>query len=484
MPGRFNTLEEFMGFLEKRRELVRIAEPVSPHLEMTEIADRAVKGRGPALLFENPAGFDVPVLMNAFASPGRMKAALGVEDYSEVSEEVLSFIEAGHPRGIVKKLRLLGQLKRFSNVFPKEVKKAPCQEVVHEEPDLDSLPVLHCWPKDGGRFITLPLVITRHPETRIRNVGMYRMQVFDKKTTGMHWHPHKGGAAHLRAAGERGERLEVAVAIGPCPATTYAATAPLPEDFDEMLFAGFLRKAPVEMVKCRTVDLEVPAQSQIVLEGYVEPGEKRLEGPFGDHTGYYSLADMYPVFHLTCLTRRKNPIYPATIVGRPPMEDCYMAKATERLFLPFIRKQLPEIVDLNLPFEGVFHNMAFVSIDKRYPGHGKKIMHSLWGLGQMMFFKIIAVFDREVDVQDTSEVLWRLGNNIDPERDMAFVEGPVDVLDHASPILGLGSKVGIDATRKWPEEGFTREWPPVIEMDREVKERIDGLWESLGIPLK
>jgi len=363
------------------------------------------------------------------------------------------------------------------------VKNAPCQEVILKEEDVDlkKFPVLHCWPLDGSPFITLPLVFTKHPVTQVRNVGMYRMQVYDGKTTGMHWHIHKGGAQHYRVAEELGRRLEAAVAIGPDPVMTYAATAPLPEDTDEALFAGFLRGEAVKLTKCLTVDHEVPANSQIVLEGYVESGEKRREGPFGDHTGYYSLPDDYPVFHITCITHRKDLIYPATIVGRPPQEDCYLAKATERLFLPLIKKQLPEIVDMNLPFEGVFHNMAFISIDKRYPGHAKKIMQAVWGLGQMSFTKIVAVFDKDVNVQDISEVIWRLGNNIDPQRDIMFVEGPVDVLDHASPLPSLGTKMGIDATRKWKEEGFMREWPPLIEMTREVKEKIDNLWEKLGI---
>jgi 4-hydroxy-3-polyprenylbenzoate decarboxylase len=324
-------------------------------------------------------------------------------------------------------------------------------------------------------------VFTHHPDTGKRNVGMYRLQVYDRSTTGMHWHRHKGGAQHYRVAEAKGRRLPVAVAIGPDPAVTYAATAPLPEDIDEIIFAGFLRQEPVEMVPCVSAPLMVPASSQIVLEGYVEPGERRIEGPFGDHTGYYSLADEYPVFHVTTLTRRRQAVYPATIVGRPPMEDCFMAKATERLFLPLIKKTLPEIVDLNLPVEGVFHNLAFVAIDKRYPGHAHKVMHALWGLGQMMFTKIILVFDKEVDVQDLSQVLWRLGNNVDPRRDAVFVDGPVDALDHASPLPHFGSKMGIDCTRKWPEEGFTRDWPEVIDMDPEVKRKVDELWPKLGL---
>ncbi len=427
----YRSLQHFIEVLERQGELARIAEPVSPHLEITEITDRVCKQGGPALLFENVRGYDMPVLMNAFGSLTRMRLALEVESFSEISQELLSFLEAEAPDTLIKKLKLIPKLRRLANIFPRTVSKAPCQEIVYrgDEVDLTRLPVLHCWPLDGGPFITLPVVITHHPETGRRNVGMYRLQVYDRNTTGMHWHRHKGGAQHYRVAEAKGDRLPVAVAIGPDPAVTYAATAPLPEDIDEILFAGFLRQEPVDLVPCVSVPLQVPANSQIVLEGYVEPGERRIEGPFGDHTGYYSLADEYPVFHVTALTRRRQAVYPATIVGRPPMEDCFMAKATERIFLPLIKKTLPEIVDLNLPVEGVFHNLAFVSIDKRYPGHARKVMHALWGLGQMMFTKIILVFDKEVDVQDLSQVLWRLGNNVDPRRDVVFVDGPVDALD-------------------------------------------------------
>ncbi|HDD35688.1 MAG TPA: menaquinone biosynthesis decarboxylase [Candidatus Desulfofervidus auxilii] len=479
----YKDLQTFIDALEKEGELCRIKQPVSPHLEITEITDRVCKKNGPALLFENVMGYNIPVLTNTFGSFKRISMALGVNNLEDLGREIISFFEVEKPDSLIKKLKLLPKLKRLTNMFPKLVKKAPCQEVIlkGEEVDLMKFPILHCWPLDGGKFITLPLVFTKHPVTKIRNVGMYRMQVYDKHTTGMHWHPHKGGAQHYRIAEEKGERLEVAVAIGPDPIMIYAATAPLPEDIDEVVFAGFLRGEPVEMVKCITIDHEVPASSQIVLEGYVEPGERHIEGPFGDHTGYYSLPDEYPVFHITCITHRKDLIYPATIVGRPPQEDCYIAKATERLFLPLIKKQLPEIVDINLPIEGVFHNLAFISIDKRYPGHAKKVMQAIWGMGQLSFTKIIAIFDKDVNVQDLSEVLWRLGNNIDPKRDIVFVEGPVDALDHASPLPFLGSKMGIDATRKWKEEGFTRQWPPDIKMEKEIKEKIDKLWEKLGI---
>jgi 4-hydroxy-3-polyprenylbenzoate decarboxylase len=479
----YKSLQHFVEVLEKQGELVRIKEPVSPNLEITEITDRVSKKFGPALLFENVPGYDMPVLMNAFGSMKRMCLALEVGSFEEISDEILSFLEAEAPDTLIKKLKMLPKLARLANIFPKTVNRAPCQEVVlrDDEVDLTKIPVLTCWPGDGGPFVTLPLVFTHHPETGKRNLGMYRLQVFDRQTTGMHWHRHKGGAQHYRVAERRGERLPVAVAIGADPATIYAATAPLPEDLDEMIFAGFLRQEPVEMVDCVNVPLQVPASSQIVLEGYVEPGERRVEGPFGDHTGYYSLPDEYPVFHVTTMTRRRQPIYPATIVGQPPMEDCYMAKATERIFLPLIQKTLPEIVDLNLPMEGVFHNLAFISIDKRYPGHARKVMHALWGLGQMMFTKMILIFDREVDVQDLAQVLWRLGNNVDPRRDVVFVDGPVDALDHASPLPHYGSKMGVDCTRKWAEEGFNRDWPEIIEMDPEIKKKVDALWPKLGL---
>lgn len=479
----FKNLGQFIKALEKAGELKRISESVSPYLEITEITDRVCKKQGPALLFENVEGHTIPVLINAFGSYRRMCMALGVEDFAEIAQDILDFIEMEAPQGLIKKLKLLPKLKRLSDMFPRKVGTAPCQAVVlkGEEVDLGKFPILHCWPKDGGPFITLPLVFTKHPETEMRNVGMYRMQVFDKNTTGMHWHLHKGGAQHYRIAEGFGKPLELAVAIGPDPITTYAATAPLPEDIDEMVLAGFIRQEPVEMVKCLTVDQEVPAESEIVLEGYVDPYERRIEGPFGDHTGYYSLASEYPVFHVTCITHRRNPVYPATIVGKPPMEDCYMAKATERIFLPMIKKQLPEIVDINLPIEGVFHNTAFISIDKRYPGHAKKVMHAIWGLGQLSFTKMVFIFDKEVDVQNISEVIWRLGANVDPKRDTIFVEGPVDALDHAAPKPFLGSKMGIDATRKWREEGFEREWPETIEMNNDIIEKVENLWKRLGL---
>ena len=475
-------LQEFIQNLDKHGHLKRITKPVSPVLEITEVADRVMKSGGPALLFEKPAGFDIPVLINALGSQERMAMALGVQSVEEIAAEITDLMKLEVPEGIIGKLLILPKYGKLATYAPKIVKSGICQEVIRKkDASLDELPILHCWPGDGGRFITLPMVFSKDPHTGVRNVGMYRMHVYDEKTTGMHWHPNKVGARHYAEYEKLGRRMELAVALGGDPALMYSASAPLPEDFDEMIFAGFLRKQAVNMVHCKTVDLEVPADSEIVIEGYVDPHERRMEGPFGDHTGYYSLADEFPVFHITCITRRKSPIYPATIVGRPPMEDCFMAKATERIFLPLIRMQLPELVDMNLPIEGVFHNLAVVSIKKRYPGHARKVMHALWGLGQMAFTKIIVVVDDEVNVQDMSEVLWRLGNNIDPQRDIEFATGPVDILDHASRLSGLGSKMGIDATKKLPGEGFYREWPDEIRMSPEIVAKIDKLWESLGL---
>jgi 4-hydroxy-3-polyprenylbenzoate decarboxylase len=378
---------------------------------------------------------------------------------------------------------MLPKLAEVGSFFPRIVNTGPCKEVIqHDGFSLRDLPVLHCWPLDGGPFITLPMVFSKNPATGKRNCGMYRMQVYDDRTTGMHWQTHKQGAEHHRRLLQQGrKRMDVAVAIGSDPATMYSAILPLPPDLDEMIISGFLRGKPVEMVKCETSDIEVPANSEIVLEGYLELGELRTEGPFGDHTGFYSLEDEYPVFHLTCVTRRRNPIYPTTIVGPPPMEDFYMGKAIERIFLPLMRMQLPEVRDICMPAEGIFHNLILVSIRKSYPGHARKVMHAIWGLGQAMFSKCIVVVDEEVNVQDVREVAWKALNNIDPERDIQFVMGPVDSLDHASRLPNYGSKMGVDATRKWPGEGFTRPWPKVIRMSPEVERRVDTLWKRAGL---
>jgi 4-hydroxy-3-polyprenylbenzoate decarboxylase len=381
------------------------------------------------------------------------------------------------------KLKMLPKLAEIGSAFPKVVTDGPCKEVIrHDRFSLKELPVLQCWPLDGGPFITLPMVFSRNPRTGKRNCGMYRMQIYDDRTTGMHWQTQKQGAEHYRTLKERGvQRMPVAVAIGSDPATMYSAILPLPPELDEMIMAGFLRGKPVEMIKCETCDLEVPANAEIVLEGYLELGEMRTEGPFGDHTGFYSLEDEYPVFHVTCMTHRKNPIYPTTIVGPPPMEDFFMGKAIERIFLPLMKMQLPEVRDICMPPEGVFHNLILVSIHKRYPGHARKVMHAIWGLGQAMFSKVIVVVDDDVDVQNVSEAAWKALNNIDPQRDIEFVLGPVDSLDHASRLPDFGSKMGVDATRKWPAEGFTRPWPKVITMSPDVQKRVDQLWKRAGL---
>lgn len=483
----FYDLREFINALESRGMLKRIKTPVDYNLEITEITDRVSKMEGKknvALLFENVKGYDMPVLMNAFGSMERLALAFGVNDIEEIPNELreilrLPYISLQNKMDLI---HIIPTAKRAIN-FPKYVKKAPCQEVViTDNPTLDKFPILKCWPQDGGPFITLPLVFTRNPKTGKRNVGMYRLQKYDGQTTGMHWHLHKDGASNYRAYQEMGkDKIEVAVAIGTDPVITYAATAPLPRDIDEMVFAGFLRKKSVEMVKCKTVDVEVPACSEIVLEGYVNIGETRREGPFGDHTGYYSLADDYPVFHITCITHRKNPIYSATIVGKPPMEDCFLAKATERIFLPLLQQTLPEIRDINFPLEGVFHDCVMVSIKKTYPQQAKKVMHAIWGMGQMMFTKMIIVVDEHVDVQKEKEVWWRVFNNIDAKHDIVMVEGPLDALDHSSPMAKWGTKIGIDATKTWPEEGHTREWPDEINMSDDIKKLVDAKWQELGL---
>jgi 4-hydroxy-3-polyprenylbenzoate decarboxylase len=479
----YKDLREFVRALEEKGELRRVGVEVDPILEITEFADRAVKRGGPALLFEKPKGYDIPVLINAYASMRKMEIALEVQSVEEIAARIVEFLEMRVPEGIIGKLKMLPKLAEMGAFFPKTVGRGACQEVVRTGGfSLFDLPILKCWPEDGGRFITLPLVFSRNPDTGKRNCGMYRMQVYDETTAGMHWQTHKQGAEHYRRMQHHGRpRMDVAVAIGADPATMYSAILPLPPDLDEMMIAGFLRQSPVEMVKCQTCDLEVPASAEFVLEGYVEMGELRTEGPFGDHTGFYSLEDQYPVFHLTCMTQRERPIYATTIVGPPPMEDYYMGKAIERIFLPLMRLQLPEVRDIAMPPEGIFHNLILVSMRKSYPGHARKVMHSIWGTGQAMFSKCIVVVDEDVDVQNYSEVAWKALNNIDPERDIQFVLGPVDSLDHSSRLPDFGSKMGIDATRKWPGEGFTRPWPNVIRMSEDVKRRVDMLWQQAGL---
>ena len=452
--------------------------------------------------------------MNQFGSEHRMKLALGVASLDEIAGRIRALLEIKSPEGLLEKLKMLPQLAALGNVFPKTIsaKDAPCKEVVlRDHFSLDAFPILQCWPLDGGRFITLPCVVTRDPRTGRRNMGMYRMQVYDGQTTGMHWQRQKNAAEHLRerlraAAGEASarvqtmaetaggttnlamtnldpanDRLEVAVAVGTDPATTFSAIVPAPPEVEEYLIAGFLRQQPVELVKCETVDLEVPAHAEIIIEGYVRLDELRSEGPFGDHTGFYTPAEDYPVFHLTCITHRKEPIYTATIVGKPPQEDAWMGKAVERIFLPLFRLTLPEIVDINLPIEGVFHNLMVVSIRKSYAGQARKVMNGIWAMGQAMFTKCIIVVDEDCDVQNLGEVTLRVANNIDPERDIQFTLGPIDSLDHSSRMPNYGSKMGIDATRKWAAEGFNRPWPEEIAMDAATKSRVDALWKSLGI---
>lgn len=481
----YDSFQDFLRRLEREGELRHIAQPLSPHLEITEVADRAMKSPdgGKALVIDRPTGHDIPVAINTMGSRRRMSLALGVDDYEEVAAELADLLKPDVPAGLLGKLAALPKLARLASAPPRMVGSGICQEIVRtgDEVDLGALPVLHCWPQDGGPFITLPLVFTHDPADGRRNVGMYRIQVYDRRTTGMHWQLHKVGAEHYRRSEEAGRRIEAAVALGGDPACIFSALAPLPPGIDEMLFAGFLRRKPVSLVACKTVDVAVPADAEIVIEGRVDPLERRPEGPFGDHTGYYTPREPYPVFHVTAITHRRAPVYPATIVGRPPMEDGWMGKAVERIFLPLIRLMVPELVDMNLPVEACFHNMALVSIRKRYPGQAFKVMNALWGLGQLMFTKMIFVFDADVDVQNVGECVWRLSNNTDPERDMLLTRGPIDVLDHASRAQGYGSKVGFDCTRKLAAEGYAREWPDAIEMTAEVKQRIDALWPELAL---
>ena len=482
----FKNLTEFVQFLESKNELVRIQTEVTSDLEISEITDRTLKNGGPALLFENVKGFDIPVLTNIFGTHQRTAWALGVEDRSQLTNKVREILEIVQtpPSSMIDKLKTLKNLIGMAKTQPKIVKKAPCQEVIYTESDIDleSIPHLKCWPMDGGKYITLPLVISRDPNTNRRNVGIYRMQVFDANTAGMHWQTHKVGASHYRSGEKSGiDKLEVAVSIGCDPVTMWSGALPLPPDMDEIAVSGVIRNSSVSMVKCKTIDVEVPAESEFILEGYLTPGELRTEGPFGDHTGYYSLEDEYPVFHLTAITHRKNPIYPATVVGRPPSEDYFMGKAIERLMLPALQLTLPEIIDINMPAEGVFHNLVIVSMKKDYPGHTRKVMNALWGLGLLMLSKTIIIVDDFVDVQNLSEVAWRVSSNIDPKNDIVFAEGPVDDLDHSSQQAKYGSKMGIDATEKTEMDGRTREWPPDVIMSKEVIELVNQKWSNYGI---
>jgi 4-hydroxy-3-polyprenylbenzoate decarboxylase len=486
----FADLSEFIALLEKRGQLKRIKTWVSPELEITEITDRVSKApldQNVALLFENVEGSDFPVLINSLGHPQRMAWALGVDDLEELNRRLASLIDLKLPQGLGPALSRASDLLaalRAVGLRPKIVKKAPVQEEVYTAGDvnLDKLPILKCWPGDGGRFITLPAVISRDPVTNTRNVGMYRLQVRDRRTLGMHWQIHKGGAEHTRVAQETGvDGIPVAVSLGGDPVAMWCGSAPLPPGVDEFLLAGWLRGKPLELVRCVTQPLEAPANAEFVIEGYVDPDERAPEGPFGDHTGYYTPVDDYPVLHVTAITHRRKPVYPTTIVGIPPMEDYWMGKATERLFLPLMKLFMGEIVDVNMPPEGVFHNLVLVSIKKRFPGHARKIINGLWGLGLMMLAKCIIVFDADVDVQDVSQAMFHALNNVDWAHDLVIQEGPTDALDHASYRFAFGGKVGIDATRKLPEEGYPRDWPELIRMGPEVKARVDAMWKKLGL---
>jgi 4-hydroxy-3-polyprenylbenzoate decarboxylase len=489
-----DNLRAFLGAIDAAGELTRVARPVSVDKQITEIADRCMKspGGGPALLFEHPTllaggASQFPLAVNLFGSERRMALALGVQRLDEIGERIAELLNLKVPDGLMGKLAMLPRLAEIAKFPPKTVSgRVPCQEVIQKAGDVDlgRFPVPVCWPEDGGPYLTLPGVITRDPVSGVRNVGMYRIQVLGKNELAMHWQRHKVGAAHWRAMAERGETMPVAIALGGDPASIYAASAPLPPTIDEYLFAGFLRTEPVRLAKAVTSDLEVPAEAEMVIEGFVDPREPLvLEGPFGDHTGFYSLADYYPKVHVTAVTMRSEPIWPHTIVGRPPMEDFWLGHATERIFLPLLKLTLPEIVDLHMPAEGIFHNLVFVSIDKQYPGQAYKVMNGLWGQGLMALAKVIVVLDRDVNVRDPKEAWWVALNHIDPERDVRFSMGPIDVLDHSSRGFTYGSKMGIDATRKWKEEGFTREWPNKIVMDERTRTAVDAMWRELGIDL-
>ncbi len=476
----FVSLRAFVRALRAAGELITIDVAVDPYLEIAEITDRVVKAGGPALLFRAVNGSPYPVLTNQFGSERRMAMSLGASSLDEVTERVRAAVDLAVPPTLAGKLGKLASLASLGAAIPRTVAYGSCQEVIEAEPDLRRLPVLTTWPLDGGPFITLPLVFTRDPERGTQNVGMYRVQVYDATTTGMHWQRHKQGRAQAR---KWGRHVPCAIVVGADPAITYAATAPLPPVVDEMALAGFLRRKPVAMVRCKTVDLRVPADAEFVIEGYVDNDDLRVEGPFGDHTGVYSLADRYPTFHATCVTHRKSPIYAATVVGKPPMEDAWLGKATERIFLPLLQMVVPEIVDYNLPVEGGFHNLAIVSINKSYPGQAKKVMNALWGLGHMMMLtRCLLVVDGDVDVQDVRAVVWNALNNIDASRDLVIMPGPVDDLDHSgSRLPALGHKLGIDATRKDASEGYEREWPPEIVMDASTRERVTARWKEYGL---
>jgi 4-hydroxy-3-polyprenylbenzoate decarboxylase len=482
MGMQYSNLADYIALLESRNLLKRISEQVTSELEITEITNRVMDNSGPVLLFENVDNQSIPVLTNLFGSDEKMALALGVEDIEQISQRISELLASvqSPPNSFIDKLKTLGKVLNIGKLSPKTVKNAPCQEIVlsGENVNLFNFPILKNWPQDGGRFITLPLVITKDPSKSTQNYGIYRMQVHDKNTTGIHWQTHKGAAEHYR---NTTDKLEVAVAIGADPATIWAGSAPLPPNIDEMLLAGFIRNKPVDLVQCKSVNLKVPANSEIILEGYVNKGEERLEGPFGDHTGYYSFKELYPVFHVTTITHRKNPIYPSALVGRPPKEDFWMGKVTERIFLPMIKMIFPEIMDINMPAEGIFHNLLIVSIKKQYPGQAFKVMNGIWGLGLLSLTKTIIVVDDFVNIQDHSEVTWRVAGNINFDTDILISKGPLDDLDYSSQSSKFGSKLGVDATRKITGEGYTKSWPDDVIMSDDIVNLVTKKWALYNI---
>ncbi len=481
----YQNLTEFINQLEQCGQLLRITAPVSPELEITEISNRVMKSPhgGKALLFEKVDGSQMPLLINALGSKQRMCMALGVQNFSEIAQRIERIVKPQMPLSLVAKLKKLPELAEWARFLPKTTRHAPCQELVYtgDDASLDILPILKCWPDDGGPYITFAGIYTTDPYTNQRNVGMYRVQKLDAQHCAMHWQIHHDGASHCRSYQSARQKMPLAIVMGGDPALSYAASAPLPAGIDEIIFAGFLRKKPVEMTSCISIDMQVPAQADIVIEGIADPQDLVTEGPFGDHTGYYSMPDLYPRFTVTAITMRKNAVYPATIVGPPPMEDYYMGLATERIFLPLLQMVLPEVRDYHLPAFGVFHNFCLVSIRKQYPYHARKVMHAIWGTGQLMFSKFIIVVDHDVDVQNVDEVMFQVGANVDPQRDCCIVNGPVDALDHAAPYLCAGSKMGIDATRKIPGEGISRPWPPALKMPPSIISLVNQRWNEYNI---
>jgi 4-hydroxy-3-polyprenylbenzoate decarboxylase len=476
-------LTDFLARLEKDGDLVRVKAAVDPYLEITEIVDRVVKAGGPALLFENVRGATMPLAINVFGTEARMAKALGVDRLDDVGARIAELLKPEMPHGFSGIRDAMAKVAQLRTVPPKMVKDAPCQQQVFkgDQVDLSMLPGLHTWPDDGGVYFNLGLTHTKHPETGQRNLGLYRLQRHDARTVAMHWQIHKDSNAHHAVAERRGERLPVAIAFGCDPVITYAASAPLPADIDEYLFAGFLRHERVEMVDCLTVPLQVPADAQVVLEGWLEPGERRPEGPFGDHTGFYTPVEPFPALTVDCMTMRKKPVFQTIVVGRPPAEDGPMGKATERIFLPLVKLSVPDIIDMDLPVEGVFHNCAIVSIDKRYPKHAHKVMHAIWGAGLLSLAKLVVVVDADCDVHDYSQVAWRALGNVDYSHDLVQAVGPVDHLDHASYQQFWGGKVGVDATRKLATEGYMRGWPEMIEQDPLIVEQVTRRWKEYGI---